>query len=152
MKGSAGKAIIRLVAICVCVPALGASRADAQYGQDNRENKGHAYQGGNQTIIQCNAPGSCAPGGEAQEQKRNSASRLEYAECATVLEAVKTCETLGDCSRGSMQGSFGSSEMAFFRSIDGGVFSVSNFFDQCSRTCRSGNYRLQPTRSVLCGY
>jgi len=81
------------------------------------------------------------------------ASKLEFKDCAIVLEAVKTCETLRDCSDSSIQDNFTTGERQHFDSINGrAVFTTAKFYSHCKDVCRRHNYALHPARDILCGY
>jgi hypothetical protein len=81
------------------------------------------------------------------------ASKLEFNDCAIVLEAVKTCETLRDCSDSSIQDNFTTGEREHFDSINGrAVFTTAKFYSHCKDVCRRHNYALHPARDILCGY
>ena len=71
------------------------------------------------------------------------ASRLDYSNCAVVLEAVKTCEHLRDCSSAAIETNFTPREREHFQSISGtAAFTaesftpiVSKYADSASTIC-----------------
>lgn len=80
-------------------------------------------------------------------------TRLEFKDCAIVLESVKTCETLRTCSDGDVRDNFTTGEQGHIAALSGtAVFTSANFYAHCKDVCRQRNYRLKPARQLLCGY
>jgi hypothetical protein len=80
-------------------------------------------------------------------------NKLDYSNCAVVLEAVKTCEHLKDCSAQSIEKNFSARERQHFQSISGkAAFTTEKPYAQCTQTCQRHAYKTHPTREELCGY
>ena len=78
------------------------------------------------------------------------ASRLDYSNCAVVLEAVKTCERLRDCSNEAIETNFTPRERQHFQSISGtAAFTADNFYSHCEQVCSSASTICAP-RGTYC--
>lgn len=87
------------------------------------------------------------------EEPASQGGKLDYKNCAIVLEAVKTCETLRDCSDSTLRENFTTGEQQHMASISGtAVFTTDNFYAHCKQVCKRKAYSLHPARDLLCGY
>ncbi len=78
--------------------------------------------------------------------------QLDREQCATVLEAVKACEALHDCSSAAVENHFAARKAEFEAMTGDSVFTTEKLNEQCAQTCRQKDYRLAPVRQELCGY
>jgi len=69
-----------------------------------------------------------------------------------VLEAVKACDVLRDCSQGAVEKHFDSQRQSFDSMTGATVFTVANLNAQCREVCLQKSYKLEPARELLCGY
>lgn len=87
------------------------------------------------------------------EPETADAGQLDFKSCAIVLEAVKTCGNLRNCSDSNITENFTSGERQHFASISGtAVFTEDKFYAHCKQVCSARTYKLHPARDILCGY
>ncbi len=88
-----------------------------------------------------------------EPSKLSTASvKLERDKCAVVLEAVKACEVLRDCSEAGVDKHFAPQKASFDAMAGATVFTVAKLNAQCREVCLQKTYKLGPARERLCGY
>jgi hypothetical protein len=86
------------------------------------------------------------------ESNATGEGKLDRKQCATVLEGVKACVGMPDCSAPAVANHFAPRKDQLEAMMGDSGFTTERLNEQCEQTCRQKTYRLGPVRVALCGY
>jgi hypothetical protein len=86
------------------------------------------------------------------ESNATGEGKLDRKQCAAVLEAVKVCADLRDCSPAAVDGRFTTRKDEFEGMTGDSGFTLERLKEQCAQTCQRKAYQPSPVRHELCGY